>query len=107
MWARERRTISSLRFLAECHKRRLLGCLLFLICVEFVYVYFPVLFLLLSISQLIGCEDRLGNDLDCVEWGVKLYSNSISMHMAQLMPLPLTVFCFDKIQIGFAFLVWS
>ena len=27
------------------------------------------------------------------------------MHMAQLMPLPLTVSCFGKIQIGFAFLV--
>ena len=27
------------------------------------------------------------------------------MHMAQLMPLPLTVFCFSKIQIGFTFLV--
>jgi len=26
-------------------------------------------------------------------------------HMAQLMPLPLTVSCFSKIQIGFAFLV--
>jgi len=24
----------------------------------------------------IGCEDRLRNDLYCVEWGVKLYSNS-------------------------------
>jgi len=23
----------------------------------------------------IGCEDRLQNDLCCVEWGVKLYSN--------------------------------
>jgi len=23
----------------------------------------------------IGCEDRLRNDLYCVEWGVKLYSN--------------------------------
>jgi len=23
----------------------------------------------------IGCEDRLGNDLYCVGWGVKLYSN--------------------------------
>jgi len=22
-----------------------------------------------------GCEDRLRNDLYCVEWGVKLYSN--------------------------------
>ena len=27
------------------------------------------------------------------------------MHMAQLMPLPLIVSCFSKIQIGFAFLV--
>jgi len=27
------------------------------------------------------------------------------MHMAQLMPLPLTVSCFGKIQIGFTFLV--
>jgi len=26
-------------------------------------------------------------------------------HMAQLLPLPLTVSCFSKIQIGFAFLV--
>ena len=26
-------------------------------------------------------------------------------HMAQLMPLPLTVLCFSKIQIGFTFLV--
>ena len=34
----------------------------------------------------------------CLERGADL-------HMAQLMPLPLTVFCFSKIQIGFAFLV--
>ena len=27
------------------------------------------------------------------------------MHMAQVMPLPLTVSCFSKIQIGFTFLV--
>ena len=27
------------------------------------------------------------------------------LHMAQLMPLPLTVSCFSKIQIAFAFLV--
>jgi len=27
------------------------------------------------------------------------------LHMAQLMPLPFTVSCFSKIQIGFAFLV--
>jgi len=29
----------------------------------------------------------------------------MDMHMAQLMPLPLTVSCFSKIQIGFTFLV--
>jgi len=34
----------------------------------------------------------------CLERGADL-------HMAQLMPLPLTVFCFSKIQIGIAFLV--
>jgi len=27
------------------------------------------------------------------------------LHMAQLMPLPLTVFCFTKIQVDFTFLV--
>ena len=34
----------------------------------------------------------------CLERGADL-------HMAQLMPLPLIVSCFGKIQIGFAFLV--
>ena len=34
----------------------------------------------------------------CLERGTEL-------HMAQLMPLPLTVSCFSKIQIGFTFLV--
>ena len=40
-----------------------------------------------------------GADVDiCLEQGAYL-------HMAQLMPLPLTVSCFSKIQIGFTFLV--
>jgi len=34
----------------------------------------------------------------CLERGADL-------HMAQLMPLPLTASCFSKIQIGFTFLV--
>ena len=34
----------------------------------------------------------------CLERGADL-------HMAQVMPLPLTVSCFSKIQIGFTFLV--
>ena len=33
----------------------------------------------------------------CLELGADL-------HMAQVMPVPLTVFCFNKIQIGFTFL---
>jgi len=31
--------------------------------------------------------------------------SAVQMHMAQLMPLPLTVSCFSEIQIGFTFLV--
>jgi len=34
----------------------------------------PYQLVLISISQVTGCEDRLRNDLYCVEWGVKLYS---------------------------------
>jgi len=30
---------------------------------------------------------------------------STDLHIAQLMPLPLTVSCFSKIQIGFTFMV--
>ena len=41
-------------------------------------------------------------------WGVGMVvclEQGADLHMAQLMPLPLTVSCFRKIQIGFAFLV--
>ena len=41
-------------------------------------------------------------------WGadvVMCLERGADLHMAQLMPLPLTVFCFSKIQIGFTFLV--
>ena len=33
-----------------------------------------------SISQVIGCEDRLRNDLYCVGWGVKLYSSQVKLY---------------------------
>jgi len=36
--------------------------------------------------------------VSCLEQGADL-------HIAQLMPLPLTVYCFSEIQIGFTFLV--
>jgi len=41
-------------------------------------------------------------------WGTGMViclERDADLHMAQLMPLPLTVSCFAKIQIGFAFLV--
>ena len=41
-------------------------------------------------------------------WGAGMViclEQSADLHMAQLMPLPLTVSCFSKIQIGFSFLV--
>ena len=41
-------------------------------------------------------------------WGagvVVCLERGADLHTAQLMPLPLTVFCFSKIQIGFTFLV--
>ena len=43
-------------------------------------------------------------------WGagvVICLERGADVHMAQLMPLPLTVSCFSKIQIGFTFLVPS
>ena len=41
-------------------------------------------------------------------WGADMVvclQRGADLHMAQLMPLPLTVFCFSKIHIGFTFLV--
>ena len=45
-----------------------------------------------------ACKKLSGGVVICLERGADL-------HMAQLMPLPLTVSCFSKIQIGFTFLV--
>ena len=47
---------------------------------------------------LLLCEWWGAGVVFCLELGADL-------HMTQLMPLPLTVSCFSKIQIGFAFLV--
>ena len=44
-------------------------------------------------NWVVGCWQVI-----CLEWVAYL-------HMSQLMPLPLTVSCFSKIQIGFTFLV--
>ena len=84
VWARGRCRISPPRFLAECCKRQLNQgsfVLLYFRLSTFSDLYwvclsvFSCTVLFVSISQVIGCEDRLRNYLYCVEWGVKLYSN--------------------------------
>ena len=50
-----------------------------------------------------ACKNRL---VGCCTAGVVVcLEQGADLHMAQLMPLPLTVSCFSKIQIGFTFLV--
>jgi len=86
-WGRCR--ISPPRFLAECRKRRLnQGSFVSAVCLVFCFLWFVLclcvylcdlywvfsLLLFVSNSRVIGCEDRLQNDLYCVGWGVKLYS---------------------------------
>jgi len=42
------------------------------------------------------------------QWGAGMViclERGADLHMAQLMPLPLTLCCFSKIQIGFTFLI--
>ena len=40
-----------------------------------------------------------------ISWAICKAKRGADLHMAQLIPLPLTVSCFSNIQIGFAFLV--
>ena len=86
VWARERCRISPPRFLAECCKRQLnQGSFVLLYFRLFRHTFSDLYWvclsvlsctvLFVSISQMIGCKDRLRNDLYCVEWGVNLYSN--------------------------------
>ena len=95
VWVRGHCRINPPLFLAECCKRRLNQCSFVLLyfrlstlfdlylifvwtfsCTVFVYSFCMSIFLysFVSISQVIGCEDRLRNDLYCVRWGDKLCS---------------------------------
>jgi len=86
VWAQEHCRISPPRFLAECCKRQLnQGSFILLDFRLFTFsdLYWVCLsvfscsVLFVCIGQVIGCEDRLRNDLYCVEWGVKLYSTNL------------------------------
>jgi len=73
------------------------------------------MYLLQSIAECLQCFDAVGwvagraSGLYKTEWwgaGVVIcLERGADLHTAQLMPLPLTVSCFSKIQIGFTFLV--
>ena len=93
VWARGRCRISPPRFLAECCKRQLNQgsfVLLYFRLSTFSYLYwvclsvFSCTALFVSISQVIGCEDRLRNDLYCVELGVKLYCNQTTASVGRI-----------------------
>ena len=49
----------------------------------------------------LACKKLSGGGAGMVIW----LERGADLHMTQLMPLPLTVSCFSKIQIGFTFLV--
>ena len=55
------------------------------------------------------CFDAVGSASGRAEWwgaGVVIcLEHGADLHMAQLMPLPLSVSCFSEIHIGFTFLV--
>ena len=72
-------------------------------------------FLLTSVALCLQCFDTVGWTAGRASglwktkwWGagvVVCLERGADLHMVQLMPLPLTVSCFSKIQIGFIFLV--
>ena len=65
--------------------------------------------LCLQCSDTVGwAAGRASGLLKTERWGAGLViclERGADLHIAQLMPLPLTVSCFSKIQIGFTFLV--
>jgi len=65
--------------------------------------------LFLQCFDTVGWAAGRASGLEKTEWwgaGVVIWLEQCAdLHMAQLMPLPLTVSCFSKIQIGFTFLV--
>jgi len=98
VWVRERCRISPPRFLAECCKRQLNQgsfVLLYFRLFTFSHLYWvclSVFYAFSALTLLVGWQE--GHLVWLSVWSE-----------VQLMPLPLTVSCFSKIQIGVAFLV--
>ena len=92
---REHCRISPPRFLDECCKRQLNQGSFVLLHFQlftfsdlywFYLSVFSCTVLFAGTSQVIGCEDRARNDLYCVEWGVKLYSNQTKFQQLLFFP---------------------
>ena len=61
-----------------------------------------------ALTLLVGRQEGHPACKKTEQWGAGMVislERGADLHMAQLMPLPLTVSCFSKIQIGFTFLV--
>jgi len=60
------------------------------------------------LTLLVGRQEARLTCKKTVWWGAGMVislERGADLHMAQLMPLPLTFSCFTKIQVGFTFLV--
>ena len=60
------------------------------------------------LTLLVGWQEEQSVKMSGGRWGagvVICLERGADLHMAQLMPLPLTVSCFSKVQIAFTFLV--
>ena len=82
---------------------------LFCLCHTFNFCSLPLLEFLHSVLWRCWLGGRKGiRPVKTDRWGTGMaicLEQGADLHMAQLMPLPLTVSCFSKIQIGFIFLV--
>jgi len=61
-----------------------------------------------ALTLLVGWQEGHPACKKTERWGVGVViclERGADLHMAQLMPLPITVSCFSKIKIGFTFLV--
>ena len=61
-----------------------------------------------ALTLLVGRQEGHPACKKTEQWGAGMViclERGADLHMAQLMPVPLTVSCFSKIQIGFTFLV--
>ena len=80
------------------HKNVLVSCQILYFILNVVCCAFSALTLLVGRQEGHPACKKLSCMVICLE-------RDADLHIAQLMPLPLTVSCFSKIQIGFTFLV--